>query len=241
MERPRGTIKDITFSSKELGEDMQLLIYLPPSFSPLYKYSLLIAQDGRDYFQLGRIGRSADELLEKQEIENIIIVGIPYKNVEDRRKKYYPNGDQYQAYIRFLAHELVPFLDAEFPTYQMGMGRALIGDSLGATVSLMAAMKYPHTFGKVILQSPMVNEEVLKTVENATGPHLLEIYHVIGKEETVVETTTKEEMDFLTPNRKLSKLFSDNKFPYFYDEFEGNHTWKYWQPDVKRALKMMFS
>ncbi|MEH7391957.1 alpha/beta hydrolase-fold protein, partial [Bacillus sp. JJ1474] len=55
MSIPRGTIKDITFSSKELGEDLQILIYLPTAFNPLYKYSILFAQDGKDYFQFGRI------------------------------------------------------------------------------------------------------------------------------------------------------------------------------------------
>jgi enterochelin esterase-like enzyme len=52
MEYPKGTIHELTFFSQELNEEMQLLIYLPANFSPLYKYSLLIAQDGRDYFQL---------------------------------------------------------------------------------------------------------------------------------------------------------------------------------------------
>ncbi|WP_066294847.1 alpha/beta hydrolase [Bacillus sp. FJAT-29937] len=240
MSQSRGTIKDITFASQELGEDIQLLVYLPASFSPLYKYSVVIAQDGRDYFQLGRIGRTADELLENKDIENIIIIGIPYKNVEDRRRKYHPSGEQHQAYIRFLAHELVPFLDDEFPTYQMGMGRSLIGDSLAATVSLLAAIQYPHTFGKVILQSPMVNEDVMDAVKAVKEPHLLHIYHVIGKEETTVKTTKGEIEDFLTPNRELSKLFNELKFPYFYEEFDGNHTWTYWQPDLKRALQQMF-
>ncbi|MFO1445581.1 esterase family protein [Bacillus sp. Bva_UNVM-123] len=241
MNNSRGSISDITLTSKELDEEIQLLIYRPASFSPLYKYSILIAQDGKDYFQLGRIGRTADDLLKNREIENMIIVGIPYKDVMDRRSKYHPEGDRNEAYIRFLAHELVPFLDKEFPTYQMGMGRALIGDSLGATVSLMAALQYPHTFGKVILQSPMVNEEVLNKVKEAQHPHLVNIYHVIGNEETEVKTTTNEVLDFLTPNRSLSELFAAKQFPYFYDEFDGNHTWTYWQPDLKRALKMMFS
>lgn len=240
MEHSRGTIKDLTVSSKELGEEIQLLVYLPASFSPLFKYSIIIAQDGKDYFQLGRIGRTADELLKNHDIENIIIVGIPYKDVEDRRKKYHPSGEQHNAYIRFLAHELVPFLDKEFPTYQMGMGRALMGDSLAATVSLMAALLYPHTFGKVLLQSPMVNEEVLKAVQEFNQPHLVNIYHVIGKKETAVQTSDNKVIDFLSPNRELAKLLSEKQFSYFYDEFDGNHTWTYWQPDLKRALKKMF-
>ncbi|WP_026583749.1 alpha/beta hydrolase [Bacillus sp. J33] len=240
MDFPRGTIKDIKIDSKELGEEISLLIYLPASYSPLYKYTVVIAQDGKDYFQLGRAGRVADELLAEKEIENLIIVGVPYKDVKDRWEKYHPGGNQHNAYIRFLAHELVPFLDREFPTYQMGMGRALMGDSLAATVSLMAALQYPNTFGRLILQSPFVNDSVMKAVEEFTQPHLLNIYHVIGKGETAVKTTKGKEEDFLTPNRDLSKLLEEKRFPYFYDEFDGDHTWTYWQPDLKRALKLMF-
>ncbi|MGG0719047.1 alpha/beta hydrolase-fold protein [Robertmurraya massiliosenegalensis] len=239
MEFAKGRITEIAFESKELNETIPILIYLPASFSPLYKYTLLIAQDGRDYFQLGRIGRTAEELLNNREIENIIIIGIPYHDVKDRRKKYHPNGEQNEAYIRFLARELVPFLDEQFPTYQMGQGRALIGDSLAATVSLRAALKFPHTFGKVMLQSPYVNEKVMEEVANFDQPHLLSIYHVIGKQETEVKTTVAKIEDFLTPNRDLNVVIESKAFPYFYEEFEGNHTWTYWQPDLKRALKLM--
>lgn len=240
MDFPRGTIKEQVYHSQELNEDIQLLIYLPANFSPLYKYSLLIAQDGRDYFRLGRIGRLADEFLYKKEIENVIIVGIPYKNVEDRRRKYHPDGLQNKQYIRFLAHELAPYLDQEFPTYQMGSARALIGDSLGAAVSLMTAIQYPHTFGKVLLHSPYVDKQIIDLARNFKDPSILDIYHVIGKEETAVKTTNGEISDFLTPNRELAKLLSDRPFSYFYEEFAGNHTWTYWQPDLRRALKMMF-
>ncbi|WHY68396.1 esterase family protein [Neobacillus sp. SuZ13] len=240
MAFPKGTINELTIYSAELGEDIQLLVYLPANYSPLYKYSLLIAQDGRDYFQLGRIARLADEFLFQREIENLIIVGVPYKNVEDRRKKYHPNGSQNQQYIRFLAHELVPFLDQEFPTYQMGSTRALIGDSLGGAVSLMTALQYPHTFGKVLLHSPYVDESILSAVKNFSEGQLLQLYHVIGNQETEVQTTDGSLKDFLTPNRDLSKIISEKPITYFYEEFSGNHTWKYWQPDLRRALKMLF-
>jgi enterochelin esterase-like enzyme len=239
MNISKGTIKDQVFSSKELGEDIELLYYFPANYSPLYKYTLVIAQDGRDYFQMGRIGRVADELLHHREIENIIIIGIPYQNIHDRRDKYHPDGKKHRAYIRFLAHELVPFLDQEFPTYQVGTGRVLIGDSLGATVSLLTALQYPHTFSKCILQSPLVNDEVVDAVRRFENPHLLEIYHVVGTEETDVPTTDGKRANFIEPNRKLSALFKQKGYPYFYDEFQGKHTWKYWQEDLNRALKEM--
>ncbi len=76
------------------------------------------------------------------------------------------------AYIRFLAHELAPYIDENYPTYQMGKGRVLIGDSLGGTVSFMTALMYPHTFGKVVMQSPFVDETVMnlaKEFKEITG------------------------------------------------------------------------
>jgi enterochelin esterase-like enzyme len=240
MPFPKGTVKEIFFHSRELGEELNILIYLPANFSPLFKYSLLIAQDGQDYFQLGRIGRFIDELLFGGEIENIIVVGIPYQDVEDRRKKYHPYGEQHQAYIRFLAHELVPFLDQEYPTYQMGSTRALIGDSLGASISLLTALQYPHTFGKLLLQSPFVNDVILDKIRNFSNRELLDIYHVVGDNETEVHTTDGQISNFLLPNQKMSKLILEKSFTYFYDEFKGNHSWTYWQPDLKRALTHMF-
>ncbi|MBA4536404.1 esterase family protein [Bacillus aquiflavi] len=238
---PRGSVNEIPIFSTSLNEKIDLLVYLPAHYSPIYKYSLLIAQDGRDYFQLGRIARFADELHHNQEIENVIIVGIPYQNVVDRRKKYHPNGEKNENYIRFLAHELVPFLEERFPTYHVGMGRALVGDSLAGTVSLLAAIHYPHTFGKVILQSPYVNEDVLNKVAAFSDPHLLNIYHVFGKNETEVKLTTGVTENFVEPNRKLANLFQQREYSLFSEEFFGNHTWTYWQPDLKRALKHMFS
>ncbi|MEK5379716.1 alpha/beta hydrolase [Niallia sp. FSL W8-0635] len=236
----KGTIKEATLFSNALGEEITLLIYLPPSFSPLYKYHLLIAQDGKDYFQFGRIGRVADELLANHQIAETIIVGIPYSSVQDRREKYHPDGPQNKAYIRFLAHELIPYLDEQFPTYQMGLGRGLIGDSLGATVSLMTALKYPHTFGKIILQSPLVNEEVLERIRQFDSYHLLEIDHIIGTGETAVQTTIQTTEDFLTPNRELAQLLKSTNSEYTYEEFNGNHTWKHWQPYIAKMLVRMF-
>ncbi|MBE4909450.1 esterase family protein [Bacillus luteolus] len=236
--KTHGITKEVTIHSHSLGEEVEVLLYFPSTYSPLYKYTVLIAQDGRDYFNLGRIAKTTEELLTEREIDNTIIVGIPYIDVKDRYEKYHPNGSKHNKYQRFLAEELVPYLDSELPTYQIGMGRALIGDSLAGTASLLTALSYPNTFGKVILQSPYVNDHVKKEVEQFSQPHLLSIYHVVGSKETAVETTNGKVKDFLAPNRELNALMKNMSFTYFYDEFDGDHTWTHWQPDLHRALKM---
>lgn len=236
-----GKVKDITFFSTSLQEEIELLIYVPANYTPLNKYNILIASDGKDYFQLGGIPRIADELIDDYEIENIIIVGVPYKSIEDRRSKYIPSGSQHDAYLRFLAHELVPYLDEEYSTFQLGSTRGLIGDSMAATASLLASLKYPTIFSKAILQSPYVDENVLKIVEESNTMNAVSIYHIVGTGEDKVLTTDKKIKDFLTPNRKLHDLLLSKGYKTFYEEFNGNHTWKYWKPDLRRALIENFS
>lgn len=231
-----GKIEEVQFYSEELQEEMELLIYLPSRYSPLYKHNVIIASDGKDYFQLGRIGRVADQLMEEEQIEPVIIVGVPYKTVEERRRLYHPEGDRRKAYSRFLARELIQYIDETYPTFQMGGSRTLIGDSLAASISLLTAAAYPNCFGNVVLHSPFVDEQVLEAVRSVKDPAALSIYHVIGKQETYVPTTADGRLDFLTPNRELHELIIERGFPYFYEELEGDHTWKSWQPDVRRAL-----
>ena len=236
----QGKIEEVTISSKELGEDIQILIHLPYNYTPLYKYEVLIASDGKDYIQYGRTGRVIDELLEAGEIEGVIFIGVPYKSVSERRRMYHPEGDKREAYTRFLAHELVPYIDNNYPTYQIGAGRGLMGDSLAATISLLTAAKYPNIFGKVILHSPYVDDFVLDKLNAVQDSSAFTIYHVIGDEETEVTTQVDGVQDFLTPNRKLNELIEKKEFQFFYEEFKGNHTWKYWQPDVRRAIEMVY-
>ena len=58
--------------------------------------------------------------------------------------------------------------------------------------------------------------------------------------ETEVNTPQDGIQDFLKPNRELNRLVKSKGFSYFYEEFKGDHTWKYWQPDVRRVISMVY-
>lgn len=239
MSLSTGRIREVVFQSEVLNEELTILIYVPAYYSPMNKYPLLIVNDGKDYFQLGRLPRYMDALIDENEIEAAIVVGIPYNNVKDRRSKYHPAGSKHEVYKQFLVNELLPWVEDEYSTITLASGRTIVGDSLAATISLLTAIEYPHTFGQVILHSPYVNDEVLAQLQNsATLPHL-NVYHVVGEEEDVV--LVSDIKDFLTPNRTLHQIFQQKGFSTFYDEFKGGHSWKFWQPDLKRALLYMLS
>lgn len=238
----KGTmlVKDI--DSHFLNEKMSIQIYQPESFSPLYKYNICLMQDGNDYFQMGRVATLSDKLHDSYEITNTVFAGIHYQDKHDRRKKYHPSGEQNEAYTKFLVNEVVPLLDELIPSYHMGQSRALMGDSLAGTLALMTAIKYPNTFGKVVMQSPYVDNYVLDAVTNSGSLDSMDIYHTIGELETEVHMTDGNKADFLEPNRKLNQLLQEKGSTYYYDEIEnGKHTWKYWQQDMTRVLTTMFN
>ena len=235
----QGTLQDVVIQSHYLNDEIQLLLYLPPNYTPLSSYDLLICQDGKDYFQLGRIPRQMEALIEDYEVREAIIVGVPYPSVAERRERYHPEGARSEAYRRFLAFELLPYLDENYPTHQLASSRTLAGDSLAGTISLLTALEYPALFGQVMMHSPYVDKHVLQAVKENQQEHSLSIYHVIGTEESTVKMTNGEKADFLTPNRELADLLHNTSFSYSFREFEGNHTWTYWQKDLSTGLKAL--
>jgi len=235
----KGRIFDSKIDSKHLCETINFIVYVPANFSPLYTYMTLIALDGNDYFQFGKLPKILDELLFKQVIPNTIVIGIPYNEMKERFVRYHPSGFKHNAFIRFLGEELVPYIDNKFPTFQIGLSRVLIGESLAGTASLLTALTYPHTFGRVIMQSPFVNTTILKKIQLSPSLQLPEIYHVIGNNETQVRTTDGTICNFLLKNRLLKSILQQKEIYYYYDEFYGDHSWIYWQADLKRALRSM--
>ncbi|MFC7321243.1 alpha/beta hydrolase [Halobacillus campisalis] len=236
----KGQMKDYTISSKYLDEDMQLKVYTPENFSPLYKYHFCIMQDGNDYYQMGRAATLSDELHSDHDIENTIFIGIHYNDRYDRQDKYHPDGKKQGDYINFLIREVVPFLDEELPGFSMGRGRTLAGDSLAGTLALMTAARFPNIFGNVIMQSPYVDAHVMEYIQSIKDFSSLTVYHTIGNEETDVKTTNGDRKDFLTPNLELRDYLDKQSLSYVFYELEGDHTWGSWQKDFKRALVTIF-
>lgn len=233
----KGKMFEKEIDSTYLNETKVLKIYHPETFSPLYKYNICIMQDGDDYFQMGRVATFSDQLHDDYELTNTVFVGIHYKDANDRRRKYHPDGDQFEAYTKFMVKEVVPLLDELIPTSYMGKSRILMGDSLAGSFSLTTALRFPNTFGKVIMQSPFVDEPVMKKVNQAEDFSSLDIYHTIGTAENQAKLSDGAIVDQLTPNRELNKLITEKNGSYIYHELEnGQHTWKYWQNDMIRAL-----
>lgn len=134
------------------------------------RYDVLYVEDGQNLFLPGDayggrtwgLAEALQALTDAGEIRPAIIVGI--WNTARRGQEYAPAGGQSSAgldllakdwggpvasdrYVRFLAEELKPFIDARYRTGS-GLGRAfLMGSSMGGLISLYAQIQRPDLFG----------------------------------------------------------------------------------------------
>ncbi|WP_165364301.1 alpha/beta hydrolase-fold protein [Sporolactobacillus sp. THM19-2] len=232
-----GQMSDMQIESKSLNRILPVICYTPPDYTTYQNYPLLIAQDGRDYIQIGRLASTADKWITGGVIRPVIIVAIPYETPASRWDLYYPEGSLYQAYLSALSEDVLPIVASTRSISEAPEDRTLIGDSLGGTISLMTALNRPDLFDSVIMQSPYCgSRKMMQQIRSAT--HLPSfIYHSTGRGETAVKTTRGTTENFLEPNRELHRILSSREPDhYIFVESGGIHTWRFWQPDIKRAL-----
>lgn len=159
------------FASRYLSTSRDLVVYLPRGYDPHSgRYPVLYLQDGQNLFDpstafLGQdwsVDVTADEMIHSGAIPPVLIVGINNTGVR-RISEYTPTrdprrrkGGKADRYAQMLAREIKPFIDTEYRTHKSASHTAVGGSSLGALVSLEAALRYPGVFGNVAVLSPSV-------------------------------------------------------------------------------------
>jgi hypothetical protein len=108
------------------------------------------------------IHHTADELIQKQAMEEIIIVGIANDNA--RRLSEYAHFDgsfqgkrvkaMGEKYENFLLKDVMPFIEANFRVLTGVAHTALMGSSMGGLVTFTIGLRHPDTFGMLGVVSP---------------------------------------------------------------------------------------
>ncbi len=210
-----GTVKYYhNFEDHNLKYTRDVMVWLPPSYykSPNKRYPVLYAHDGQNVFAPGsvyngewRMDETADSLMRKGKIQEFIIVAID--NTKDRWVEYSgtPEG---MAYINFIAHNLKPFIDANYRTKPDKNNTAAIGSSMGGLISFYMVWLHPDIFGKAACLSSgfayddgHIVETVAASSKKIPGTRL---YLDCGDQEL--------DKYFLTDNNRMKALL-DKKHP----------------------------
>jgi predicted alpha/beta superfamily hydrolase len=149
-----------------------VLVWLPPGYDKPEnagaKYPVLYMHDGQNLFQKHpavpaewRADETAAALVEAGKVAPMIIVGIPHMGGQARYTEYAPfaakrlesvtpRGDEY---VGLIVGEIMPRIERQFRVKTGPANTVIGGASMGAIISLHAAMKHPDKFGSVLLES----------------------------------------------------------------------------------------
>src|SRR2546421_9475099 len=169
-------------------------------------------------------------------------------------------NDKYESYI---LKELMPDVDKRYRTIQARYGRAVAGLSMGGYGAIKYGLKYPSMFAFAGSVSGAfgVTRYTEKEMGGANWEPFLRIFGPADSEtrkaNDVFEITraltpgriaslpyfyfdcgTEDAAQHFNPNRELSGLFLEKKIPHEYRELPGNHSWAYWNQQVKEVLRI---
>lgn len=169
-----GTLKRISNFPSAFVNPRNIEVWLPPTYSPKEKYSVLYMHDGQMLFDSAQtwnhqewaVDETMSSLLDQGVIQQCIVVAI--WNINDlRRSEYFPERAlqllpeplrdsllanelrgkaRAEAYLKFIVSELKPFIDSQFSTISDQQHTFIAGSSMGGLISLYAACRFPHIF-----------------------------------------------------------------------------------------------
>lgn len=164
------TVEPLHFDSTAFApEGMQATVYLPPDYAAgTRRYRVLYVNDGQDR-EAVRLQATLQDLIASGTIRAPIVVAIDMPRdrmgaygLSDRKRgeslvartRYGAVGAQAHAYSEWVAHTLVPAIDARYRTRTTPDARAILGWSLGGLNAFNLGWQYPEVFARIGAFSP---------------------------------------------------------------------------------------
>lgn len=138
--------------------DRDVIVFLPPSYakSKTKRYPVVYALHG---YSIGA-EQWTHEIHVPQTIEGSFAEGAKEMIVVLPDSKTIHNGSMYSSsmttgnFERFIAHDVVTYIDAHYRTIPNRTSRGLVGHSMGGYGASRIGMKYPDVFGSLYIMSP---------------------------------------------------------------------------------------
>jgi enterochelin esterase family protein len=239
-------IQEFKLSSRILGYDHDILVYLPPNYQTSSEpYPTIYIEDGQDYIEFAITPVVIDNFIRSKQIKPVIAIFInpPNRHLPEepnRMTEYGLNDD----YVHFKADELVPFIESNFRVEQNPEARLATGDSFGGLISAYTPFLRPDVFGLGYSQSgyQSFGNDRLINLYRSSDKKPIRLYVDIGTYELIVgaDMLPKEETDFLSANRRFKEVLDEKGYDFIYREYHEGHTWGNWRRHLIDALIHFF-
>ena len=215
------------FHSSVLGEERTVNIHLPSGYAAdtVAAYPVIFLLDGSAHEDFLHVvgGLQFASYPWIQWMPPSIVVGIA--NVDRKRdftcptsvaeeKAQYPTTGGSEAFLTFIATELIPFIDSN---YRSAPDRMLIGQSLGGLFATEVLMKRPELFQRYLIVSPSLywdDGSVLElptTFLSDTAKAPRQVYVAVGKEHPIMVKGAKSLTTLLRKNSSIEVGFQHLK------------------------------
>ena len=138
--------------------DRDVIVFLPPSYAKdkHRRYPVVYALHG---YSIGA-EQWTHEITVPQTIEGAFAQGAKEMIVVLPDSKTIHNGSMYSSSVttgdfeKFIAHDVVAYIDAHYRTIPDRMSRGLVGHSMGGYGASRIGMKHPEVFGSLYIMCP---------------------------------------------------------------------------------------
>lgn len=254
-------VQKVTLESKLLGKAIDYSILYPVNYqregNAEKKFPVVYLLHGYTGHHTNWIERTRVALYATH--YDLFIVMVEGENGWYTDSATVPN-DKFESYI---LQELMPDVEKRFRVSAERDGRAIAGLSMGGYGALKFGFKYPSRFGMVASMSGALGaaswtdsdlknlEAVRQSLLKTLGPmgsstrlqnDLLKLTREVSADGIkllpVIYFDCGTEDRLFSSNRSYADLLVERKIPHEFRQLPGNHSWPYWDQQVREILSL---
>jgi enterochelin esterase-like enzyme len=234
-----GELLEMQIRSVAQRRDNRVTLYLPARFRSSARYPLLVVHDGGDFLEYASMKIVLDNLIHSLDMAETVVAFL----YPGERLNEYPNSG---PHARWISQELIPELETQFPLVGRPSGRCLMGSSFGAVASLSTAVRYPETFGSLLLQSgSFVFTDI--GANHGGGPAFDPVVKFVNRyrakpsrvaERLFISCGMYEPL--IVSNRSMLPVFVEAGMSVHYVESRDGHNWESWRDRLRDGLSWIY-
>lgn len=229
----RGSLSaPFVLQSKHLGYAKRFRVYTPAGYQRLDHLPVLYVTDGQEFAddQMGALPTILDNLIAAGRIDPVMAVFVDPRTLDTGDNRRGPELLTNPHFQSFLTQELIPWVDARYPTRAEAAGRAIVGVSLGGLHATYTAMRQPEWFGMAAALSPYYQAKPTVLAEVEKSPRVPVRFFV-----------AQGTYDLDIPNtRHLRDVLQAKGNAYRYMETNDGHSWGNWRGVLDDMLICFF-
>lgn len=245
------SILSYDFYMPQLDRYRRVWLYLPPDYDDSGKrYPVLYMHDGQNVFDPStsfagewEVDESLNELFNNGD-DGVIVVAIDNGGA-NRINEYSPwvnpqyGGGQGDEYAEFIVETLKPYIDEHYRTLTDRHNTGIMGSSLGALISMYAAIEYQEVFGKAGIFSPAFwfAPECYTQVTTTGKEQDMKFYLLAGQLEGNGSVVT----DLNNMRTTLLNAGFTNNEIFYITHSDGQHSEWYWAREFPDAYEWLYA